>query len=117
MAQPAPEEQVVSSPVTSVTANLEDNMELSKPGKPGSIVWWGVIFAVYLFWDWFQTRDKVQTAIEPKNVRANLHNLVVVTFAAVIGINALNVFFTKLAAMRIPVVSRMAGTLLPLFHL
>jgi hypothetical protein len=59
----------------------------------------------------------VRNSLEPANIRANIHNLIVVGLGAVIFINGANVLFTKLSAMRIPVLSRVAGTMLPLVHL
>lgn len=114
----APDEPVQPSTAQGPAAgvsNIEKNTELAS--KPGSIWWWVVVAALYVLWDYFQTRDKLSSALQPRNIRANLHNLIVVTIAAVIGINGFNVFLTKLAAMKIPLLSRAAGTVLPLFHL
>jgi hypothetical protein len=96
-------------------SNLEENTKAAN--KPGSIIWWAVLFAAYLAWDYAQGRTKISESIQPRNMRANVHNLIVVGAASVIFINGANVLFTKLAAMKIPVVSRVAGTFLPLFHL
>jgi len=92
-----------------------DNMSAAK--SPGSIWWWVVLLLVYIAWDFFQNNEKVRNSLEPANIRANVHNLVVVGLGAVIFINGANVLFTKLSAMRIPILSRVAGTMLPLVHL
>ena len=107
--------QAAQIPVSTPSTNLEENVQAAN--KPGSIIWWVVLLVVYIVWDYFQTRDKIQTALEPSNVRANLHNIIVIGFAAVIFINGMNVLCTKLAALKIPVVSRAAGAMLPLFNL
>lgn len=107
--------QAAQIPASTPSSNLQQNTEAAN--KPGSIVWWIILLLVYIGWDYVQTKDKVQTALEPANVRANLHNIVVIGFAAVIFINGMNVLCTKLAAMKIPIISKAAGTLLPLFNL
>lgn len=96
-------------------SNLEKNTELAR--KPGSVWWWLTLIGLYFAWDYFQTRGRLSDAIKPANIRANWHNLVVIGIAAVIVINGFNILLTKLAAMRIPVVSRVAGAFLPLFNL
>lgn len=95
--------------------NLEENTQAGR--KQGSIVWWLMLFLVYLGWDYIQTREKVTEAVQPRNIRANIHNLAVIGLAAVLFINGANVLLTKLSAMRIPLISKGAGALLPLFHL
>ena len=107
--------QAAQIPVSTPSTNLEENVQAAN--KPGSIIWWVVLLVVYIAWDYFQTRDKIQSALEPSNVRANLHNIVVIGFAAVIFINGMNVLCTKLAALKIPVVSKAAAAMLPLFNL
>lgn len=94
--------------------NLSENTKIA---NKHSIWFWGGLLALYFFWDYIQTRRNVQESLEPANIRANLHNLVVIGIGAVVVINGMNVFLTKLASMKIPVVSKIAGNLLPLFHL
>lgn len=107
--------QAAQIPASTPSTNLEENVQAAN--KPGSIIWWVVLLVVYIAWDYFQTRDKIQSALEPSNVRANLHNIVVIGFAAVIFINGMNVLCTKLAALKIPMVSKAAAAMLPLFNL
>jgi hypothetical protein len=85
--------------------------------QPGSIVWWVMLLVLYLTWDVLQNHTKLGETLAPSNVRANVHNIIIITLAAVVGLNGLNVLFTKLAALKIPVVSKAAGTLLPLVSL
>jgi len=84
--------------------------------KTYSIAFWVGLLVVYLAYDWLQN-EKLKNTLEPANIRANAHNLILVTLAAVIGINGMNVLLTKLTAMRIPGLSKGAGSILPLFHL
>lgn len=117
MAPPVAEtEATVSTPAQmGQTSNLEENTKLAN--KPGSIVWWLVLLAVYMAWDYFSNKGKLGEAIEPANVKTNWYNILWATVAVVLGVNFFNVLLTKLAAMRIPLLSKMAGALLPLFHL
>lgn len=94
--------------------NLSENM---KPAVKGAIWFWALLLALYLFWDYIQNREKIREVIEPANIRANVHNLAIIGIGAVIFIKGANVLLTKLASMKIPGVSKVAGSLLPLFHL
>jgi hypothetical protein len=94
---------------------IKDNLALAN--QPGSIWWLMVIFVIYLFWDWYQNREGIRASLSPANIRANIHNLVVITLASVIGFNLFTVILTKLAGWRIPVISKAAGTILPLFSI
>ncbi len=84
-------------------------------GVEYTTVWVFLGFIVlYFLYNYLQNRTKIKEAVEPKNIAANAHNLAVIFLAAVIGINIGRVIFTKFAAMRIPVISPIAGHLLPL---
>jgi len=109
------DQQNVIAPIAAPTSNLETNVEAAQ--QPGSIVWWVMLLVLYLTWDVLQNHTKLGEALAPSNVRANVHNIIIITLAAVVGLNGLNVLFTKLAALKIPVVSKAAGTLLPLVSL
>jgi hypothetical protein len=112
---PAAAVETPASTGDDVIAVGQENMSAAK--SPGSIVWWVTLLLVYIGWDFFQNNERIRNSLEPANIRANIHNLIVIGLGAVIFINGGNVLFTKLAAMRIPVLSRVAGTMLPLFHL
>lgn len=114
----APPDAVSNPPAKAVTnpagqSNLENNMQAAK--NPGSIYFWLLLLAIYFGWDWLQNHQKIREAIEPKNIRANAHNLIVILLAAVIGFNGGYVLLSKLANMNIPILSKVAGTFLPLF--
>lgn len=94
--------------------NLSENMKVA---SKHSVWFWLGLLGLYLLWDYIQTRRNIHEALEPKNIRANLHNLLIIGIGAVVVINGMNVLLTKLASMRIPGVSKLAGSLLPLFHL
>lgn len=79
------------------------------------------LFAVtllYLVWDWFVLKNKkIEDTISPSNIRANFYNILMITFAAVIGVNLFKVIFVKIAAWNIPVVSWIAEKFVVLFQL
>jgi len=60
------------------TSNLQENLETANNTGYGSILWLLLFGGIYLFFDWIQTRDSVQTALEPSNMRANAHNILIV---------------------------------------
>lgn len=109
------DQAAVMAPATAPGTNIEDN--LVKGRAPGSIAWWLVLVGIYFVFDYLMNRDKVFEAVQPRNIRANLWNLAIIGTACLIFVNGGNVLFTKLAAMKIPIVSRVAGAILPLFHL
>lgn len=90
---------------------LTENMSLGK--NPGSVWWLLLMFVIYFVWDYAQGKKPIADAIEPSNIRANLHNMLVIGLAAAIFFNGANVVLTKLASMKIPVISKTAGTFLP----
>lgn len=96
------------------TSNIEENTSAAK--SPGSVVWLlsllGIAAAYYYLYN-----KNWKEAVSKDGILAFLHQSFIVTLLAVAGINIFNVVLTKLAAMKIPLVSRVAGTFLPLFHL
>ena len=111
--EPVQASSISTEPVTG--SNIEENTRAAT--KPGSVYWWLTILGLYLLWDWYQNSEKVNEALKPRNIRANAHNILLITVAAVIGVNGMNILLTKLAAMKIPVLSKVAGAILPLYHL
>lgn len=112
--EPVPEEVINNE----VSASMpETNIQQNTAGAKGSIIWWLVLAGLYLAWDVIQNKSKLGDSLDPANIRANFHNIVVIGIAAVVFINGMNVLCTKLAAMKIPGVSKLAGSLLPLFNL
>ncbi len=95
----------------------ETNIQKNTGSAKGSIIWWVILAGLYLVWDIIQNKSKLGDSIDPANIRANLHNIIVIGIGAVVFINGFNVLCTKLAAMKIPGISRLAGSLLPLFNL
>lgn len=112
---PVVEEPVQGSTEVAAPATGNNLAENTQPAKH-SIMWWLMLAVLYFIWDFVQTRNKVTEAIQPRNIRANAHNLLVIGVGAVVFLKGANVLLTKLAAMRIPVVSRIAGAFLPLFN-
>jgi len=108
----------VNPPADSQTVGevAEKPSENTKIGSKHSVWFWVGLLGLYFLWDYIQSRRGIQESLEPANIRANFHNLLVIGIGAVVTIKGMNVFLTKLASMKIPVVSRLAGILLPLFH-
>ena len=95
------------------TSTIQQNMQGAK--TPGSAWFWLGLVVLYFVWDYFQNKKGIKESLEPRNIRANAHNIILITLAAVIGLNGTYVLLAKLASMSIPGVSKAAGTLLPLF--
>jgi hypothetical protein len=114
--EPVTEKQPVAS--TGPEAGGQDNVsENMKAAKKGSIWFWTALLALYFIWDYVQSHAKIKESLEPKNIRANFHNLAIIGIGAAVFINGMNVLLTKLASMRIPLLSKAAGSMLPLFNL
>lgn len=58
----------------------------------------GVLLVLYVFYAWVQGREKVAATIQGKNIRANLHNLLVILLAVMIAVPLAKIGVTKLAA-------------------
>lgn len=101
-----------------VTPGDQDNVSSNTKGaKKYAAYYWLGLLVLYFGWNYLQHRKNIATELKPENVKANAHNIAVITLASVIGINGLNVLCTKLAAMKIPGISRLAGAMLPLVSL
>jgi hypothetical protein len=98
----------------STGSNVDDNMSLAK--SPGS-VWWLLLLGALYFVYYYLYNKSWKDAINTNALLAFLHNALSITILAVVGVNLMNVFLTKLAALKIPGISKAAGTFLPLFHL
>lgn len=106
---------VMAAPPMETGNNLQNNTQFAT--SPGSVYWLFLLVVVYIGWGYWQNRDSYKESLTPGTMRANLNNIVGITLASIIGINIMQVFLTKLGAMRIPVLSKVAGTFLPLAHL
>lgn len=117
---PSPDEIVAPSSAATAAApaapgsNVDDNMQLAK--QPGSVYWLLLLAALYGIYYWMYN-VKWKEAVNTSALLAFLHNALSITILATVGVNLINVFLTKLAALKIPVISKTAGTFLPLFHL
>lgn len=110
----------MSTPVQSPMSDavVARGVSTADQGEGNKTIWWWVgFFAVFVVWGWIQNREKITTELQPRNIHANLHNLAVITFAAVIGIVGGQVLFTKLAALtsRVPGVNRVTSYIAQLF--
>lgn len=110
-----PIESPSADPTIAATAVGRSNSD--DKDEKGSVWWWLSLFLVFIFWGWVQNRDKVSNELKPENVKANLHNLTVITIAAVIGIIGGQVVFVKLAGLtqNVPVLNKATAYLAKLF--
>jgi hypothetical protein len=93
-------------------STLQKNMS----GSKYAIYFWAGLVGIFLLFGLLQEKNKsVREELQPANLKANFHNVILITLAAVVGINGLYVLLAKLAAMSIPYVSSFAGSILPLF--
>jgi hypothetical protein len=82
--------------------------------KKFSLYWLLMMAILYGIWGYLQNRETSEN-FKAGEMKINLENFVKVTIAVVIGVNFITVFLTKLASLRIPVISKGAGALLPIF--
>lgn len=115
MTLPADSAEIVEYKGGESINNVEENTKWAV--TPGSVYWLFLLTLVYVLWGYWQNKEGARESLSPGDLKNNLGNIVKITLAVAIGFNIMNVFLTKLAAMRIPVLSRIAGTFLPLFHL
>lgn len=111
--QPSSTESSAFTPADG-NSNVADNTALAV--KPGSIWWAMLLLGLYIIYYWMYN-VKWRDTISKDAVLAFLHDAFSISILAAVGINLINVFLTKLAALKIPFLSRVAGTFLPLFHL
>lgn len=104
---------LVATPVETGN-NMQNNTQLAN--SPGSVYWLFLVTIVYIAWGYWQDKG-MKESLTPGSLKLNLHNIVGITLAVIVGMNFIQVFLTKLAAMRIPLISKTAGTFLPLTHL
>jgi len=106
---------IMTAPPVNTGNNLQNNTQYAT--SPGSVYWLFLLAIVYVAWGYWQNREGYKKSLTPGTMVMNLHNIVGITLAVIIGMNITQVFLTKLAAMRIPFLSKAAGTFLPLSHL
>jgi hypothetical protein len=110
--QPTP---TMTQGATATGNNMQDNTQFAI--SPGSVYWLFLMVLMYIAWGYWQNNQSPKEGLKYEDIKFNLHNIVGITLATTIGVNMVNVLLTKLSAMRIPVISKTAGTFLPLFHL
>lgn len=97
------------------------DQKLAQPTPQGDkqhTVWfWVALFAAFLGWNYLQHQTKIEKELKPENMRANIHNLMIITFGAVIGLVGGKILFTKLAAItkNVPFVGRACNYIAELF--
>lgn len=107
--------EYVAEPPTETGSNIQNNTQFAT--SPGSVYWLFLITIVYVAWGYWQNREGYKESLTPGSIKMNLHNIVGITLAVIVGMNFVQVLLTKLSLMRIPILSKTAGTFLPLAHL
>lgn len=87
------------SPSTPITTGVTIS-EASKNKQSGmTAIWVGMILLIiYLIYAWASKHEKIKSAVEPRNVAANAHNLFVIWLAALITIPISKIAAAKLVA-------------------
>lgn len=62
----------------------------------------GTFLVAYVAWIFIQRQESVERSLEPHNVAVNLHNILVLTATAILGINIAKVLAAKLAGWKVP---------------
>lgn len=65
--------------------------------QTGSLVWWIVLGGLFVLWAVVHQHEKVREAIKPGNVAVNLHNILLIVLATVVGINFVKIALAKTA--------------------
>jgi len=60
------------------------------------------LVAIYVVWAWISQNERITESLRPANIAANLHNILMITMIAVIGLVSAKVLFTKLTALGVP---------------
>lgn len=99
-------------------ANNADRASLfSYTYKVGSLTWALLLLVLYVVWGYWDEKKTAAKTLGVGEIKANLSNFFKITIVVVIGINLINVFLTKLATLRIPVISNVAAAYIPLFSM
>lgn len=114
MVSAAASNDVLQQTPTSVAATQD---AMSWNTSAGSLFWALLLLGMYAFWGWLDEKKTMSKDFSAGELKANLSNFVKVTLIVVIGINLINVFLTKVADLRIPILSKVAGAYLPLFSI
>ena len=60
------------------------------------------LVVIYIAWAWLSQGERIRESLSPANIAANVHNIVMVTIMAIIGIVSLKILLTKATAWGIP---------------
>ena len=104
-------------PETKARSVVRENQE-DKEGEKSIIGIWTALLILYFAWDYFVLKNKkIDENLDPANIRANLYNMTFIGLAAVLFINGFKVLLVKVGSFEIPIISKLAKRLLPLFQL
>ena len=114
--------------VQGATADVNENMNLAEVAIAGSpekaesekevnktpLITWGILAVLYFVWNWIDDRETIKESVQPANVKANFRTLAVTTLGVLIFGNLVKILVGKLAETKIPILNKIAGSILPL---
>ncbi len=111
-----PNDATVSSTAAQETPTTKTAFEQSTQAAAGYSVWvWLAGLALVFVWAWVRKLDKVADFLDRYKALDALCDVFGLGFVVLIGIDGLRVLNTKLAAARIPLLSRIAAFITPLY--
>ena len=87
--------------------------EKSEPNKT-PLITWGILAVFYFLWNWIDDKETIKESVQPANVKANFRTLAVTTLGVLVFGNLVKILVGKLAESKIPVLNKIAVSILPL---
>ena len=87
--------------------------EKSEPNKT-PLITWGILAVLYFLWNWIDDKETIKESVQPANVKANFRTLAVTTLGVLVFGNLVKILVGKLAESKIPVLNKIAVSILPL---
>ena len=105
--------QVDSNPVGTFENNKTNENEIKENGNK-SLITWGILAILYFIWAWFDEQDTLKESIQPSNLKANFRTLALTTLSVIVFGNLAKILVGKMAESKIPVINKIATSVLPL---
>lgn len=102
--------QLAEMAITNNSATAEAKEEPSKT----PLITWGILAIFYFIWNWIDDQETIKESVQPANVKANFRTLAVTTLGVLIFGNLVKILLGKLAESKIPVINKIAVSILPL---
>lgn len=78
------------------------------------LITWGILAVLYFLWNWIDDKETIKESVQPANVKANFRTLAVTTLGVLVFGNLVKILVGKLAESKIPVLNKIAVSILPL---